>query len=137
MWTKPIARADNPLSEIHVPSFATLLTDDLTTKKPLKKFSCTNRVYLYFTWYLLEGHHKINAFWINPQGKEENQVQLKFSAKGGETHNWVALEFKNIFDKINLLTPSLKAAKLTGKWKVRILLDGKLLETLDFAIHCG
>ena len=124
------------ISDVGVPSYAILLTDNLDKKKSIKNFSCTNRVYLYFTWFLLEGQHHINAFWIDPQGKEENQVQLKFIAAGPKTHNWVSLEFKNVFDQINSLTPSLKAVKLSGKWKVRVLLDGNLLETLEFFVHC-
>ena len=103
----------------------------------LKDFSCANRVYLYFTWYLLEDIHEVTAFWVGPHGKEENQVRLKFVAKKPKTNNWVALEFKNIFNDKNPITPSLKASKMNGKWKVRVLLDGNLLETRHFNIHCG
>ena len=131
------AWGEGKMLDVDVPSYAILLTEDLDKKKPIKIFSCKNRVYLYFTWFLLEGQHDINAVWINPQGKEENQIQLKFRSKEPKTHNWVALEFKNVFDQINALTPSFKAVKLSGKWKVRILLDGHLLETLDFFVHCG
>ena len=128
--------ADKRSSIIDVPSYTSFLASDLDKKKPAKQFSCTNPIYLHFAWYLLEGSHQVNVFWINPGGKEENQVQLKFIAEKKITNNWVALKFKNIFDEINPLTPNLKAEKFSGKWKVRIFLDRKLLETLDFSVYC-
>ena len=124
-------------SKVDVPSFDILVTDDLKNKGVVQSFSCSSRVYLYFTWYLLEDMHEVTAFWINPQGKEENQIRLKFIAKKPKTTNWVALEFKNIFDNKIPIAPSLKASRMSGKWKARVLLDGNPLETRQFDVHCG
>lgn len=129
--------AETPPSGVLVPSYATLLTDDLDKKPVIKSFSCEKRVYLFLTWFRLEGLHEVTAFWINPKGKQENQIKLKFLAKKPKVQNWVALEFKNIFDKKNPLVPNLKVARLAGIWKVKLLLDGNLLETLDFFVSCG
>ena len=132
----PPAWAEKKSFDLDVPSYTTLMTDNLNKKTPIKKFSCSNPVYLYFTWYLLKGRHQINTIWINPQGKEENQAQLEFIAEKPKINNWVALEFKNNFNRDNLLIPNLKAFKFIGKWKVHIFLDRKLLETLDFFVYC-
>tara|TARA_B100000686_G_scaffold322050_1_gene375374 strand:- start:511 stop:1002 length:492 start_codon:yes stop_codon:yes gene_type:complete len=136
-FPKIVITEDSETFTVNVPSYSILMTDKLENKNPTKNFSCTKPVYLYFTWYLLDNIHEVTAFWINPQGKEENQARLKFYAKQKKTNNWVALEFKNIFNEKNPIAPSLKASRLSGKWKVRVLLDGNLLETLNFNVLCG
>jgi hypothetical protein len=120
-----------------IPSYSAFLTDNLEDKKPKKEFSCMNRVYLYFSWLNITGTHEITAFWINPKGKQQNQINLKFIADKPKVENWVALEFNNLFTERYPLVPDISAAKFVGKWQVKILLDGNLLETKSFQVNCG
>ncbi len=96
-----------------------------------------DRIYLYFSWRNISGTHEITAFWINPKGKQQNQINLKFIANKPKVDNWVALEFNNLFNEKYPLVPDISAAKFVGKWKVKILLDGNLLETKSFQVNCG
>ncbi|GEM_PF-3213379 len=120
-----------------VPAYSAFLTDNLDDKKPKKNFNCMNRVYLYFSWMNITGTHEITAFWINPKGKQQNQINLKFIANKPKVENWVALEFNNLFNERYPLVPDISAAKFVGKWQVKILLDGNLLETKNFQVNCG
>lgn len=122
---------------ITVPSYAVLLTDDVGHKAPAREFNCLRRVYVYFTWYKLSGLHQVTALWFNPMGRQQDQADLKFVADKPRVENWMALEFRNIFNEKYPLVPDLSTAKLIGKWEVKILLDGNYLETLTFNVNCG
>lgn len=119
------------------PSYSAFLTDNFEEKKAKKEFSCMNRIYLYFSWINITGTHEITAFWINPKGRQQNQINLKFIADKPKVENWVALEFNNLFNKKYPLVPDIRATKFVGKWQVKILLDGNLLETKTFLVNCG
>jgi hypothetical protein len=119
------------------PSYSAFLTDSLEEKKDKKEFSCMNRIYLYFSWINITGTHEITAFWINPKGRQQNQINLKFIADKPKVENWVALEFNNLFNEKYPLVPDISATKFVGKWQVKILLDGNLLETKKFLVNCG
>lgn len=126
-----------PAPSTSTPAYSAFLTDNLEEKKTKKEFSCMDRIYLYFSWRNISGTHEITAFWINPKGKQQNQINLKFIANKPKVDNWVALEFNNLFNEKYPLVPDISAAKFVGKWKVKILLDGNLLETKSFQVNCG
>jgi len=126
-----------PIQLNSAPAYSSFLTDDLTKKKPKKKFSCMNQIYLYFLWKNVSGTHEITAFWINPKGKQQNQINLKFTANKPKVENWIALKFNNFFNEKYPFFPNISTAKLIGKWRVKILLDGNLLETKNFQVNCG
>lgn len=119
------------------PAYSAFLTDSLEEKKAKKEFNCMNRIYLYFSWRNITGTHEITAFWINPKGRQQNQINLKFIADKPKVENWVALEFNNLFNEKYPLVPDISATKFVGKWQVKILLDGNLLETKNFLVNCG
>lgn len=131
----PALGQDQP--QITSPSYTAVLTRDLDQKRPAKEFNCLHKVYVYFTWYGLKGMHKVTALWFNPQGKQQDQVDLKFLADKPKVENWVALQFRNVLNEKYPLVPDVTSAKLIGKWEVKILLDGNLLERLDFFVGCG
>jgi hypothetical protein len=122
---------------ISTPAYSAFLTDSLDEKKTKREFSCMNRIYLYFSWRNITGTHEITAFWINPKGRQQNQINLKFIADKPKVENWVALEFNNLFSEKYPLVPDMSAAKFVGRWQVKILLDGNLLETKKFLVNCG
>jgi len=122
---------------ISTPAYSAFLTDSLDEKKNKREFSCMNRIYLYFSWRNITGTHEITAFWINPKGRQQNQINLKFIADKPKVENWVVLEFNNLFSEKYPLVPDMSAAKFVGKWQVKILLDGNLLETKNFLVNCG
>jgi hypothetical protein len=122
---------------ISTPAYSAFLTDSLDEKKDKREFSCMNRIYLYFSWRNISGTHEITALWINPKGRQQNQINLKFIVDKPKVENWVALDFNNLFSEKYPLVPDMSAAKFVGRWQVKILLDGNLLETKKFLINCG
>jgi hypothetical protein len=134
---KTYADFSKPGLSTSVPLYSALLTDNLEERKSKNEFSCMKRIYLYFSWRNIAGTHEITAFWVNPKGKQQNQIKLKFIANQAKVENWVALEFNNLFNERYPLSPDISTTKFVGKWKVRILLDGNLLETKNFYVNCG
>ncbi len=139
LFSNQISHADDLKTDslTSTPAYSAFLTDSLEEKKPKREFSCMHRIYLYFSWRNITGTHEITAFWINPKGRQQNQINLKFIADKPKVENWVALEFNNLFNEKYPLVPDISAAKFVGKWQVKILLDGNLLETKRFLVNCG
>lgn len=123
--------------QAEVPSYIAYLTADLTDKIPIRSFDCRKKVYIYFTWLGLKGMHQVTALWFKPDGKQQDQIDLKFTSNGPKTENWVSLEFHDLFKEKYPVGPDLTSARLIGRWSVKVLLDGNLLEEMNFYVNCG
>lgn len=120
-----------------VPSYTAVLTKTLKEKQPATTFHCRDKVFLAFTWLGLRGRHQVTALWFNPQGRQQDQIDLEFLAERPKVENWVALAFRDTPGPEIPFLPDVFFTNLSGDWQVKILLDGNFLETQEFRVHCG
>lgn len=119
-----------------VPSYSAVLIKNLAELEAVKEFDCLGRVTIYLTWYNVPGTHRVTALWFNPQGEQQDAHDLDFEG-GREVTGWLALEFLNITSAGNPMGVNSAATKFNGQWKVKLLLDGRELETKTFKVKCG
>ena len=119
------------------PSFSAILIPNLTDKTPVENFNCFEKVYLYITLHNVYGDHWVTALWIDPSGKQKDEVDLPFVSKRKKFECWLVLEFLNVEAGGHFLTPSQGSIRFSGKWKVQLLLDGNFLEEKEFTVTCG
>lgn len=118
------------------PSYTAVLINNLIEQKITGIFDCKERVYLLVTWYNVFGPHRFTALWFNPQGKQQDAADLDFIGEEGVVEGWLALEFLNVDGGGNPLSASTSGAEFSGTWQVKLLLDGKEVETQNFQVKC-
>lgn len=122
-------------AEVDVPSYTLKLSRDLVEQEPAKEFDCRQRVYLITTWFKVSGSHRIKAQWFNPEGTLQDEGQLDFTGGSKETSAWLGLEFLNVEDPGSKHLNA-EMARFYGQWKVKVFLDGRLLEEREFFVRC-
>ena len=73
------------------PSYTAVFVTDPTRPIPTQEFDCSQNIYLYFTWWGLKDLHQITVLWVNPKGKQQDDIDLKFVATTEKVENWVGL----------------------------------------------
>ena len=121
---------------ITAPSYTAVFVADPTRPIPTQEFDCSQNIYAYFTWWGLKDLHQITVLWINPKGKQQDEIDLKFVAAADKIENWVGLKFFNLRKERNPLIHDSSSADFVGTWAARIFLDGNLLEEKKFAVTC-
>lgn len=127
--------------EVQVQIFLTKGTDDNQPGvNPQSKFLCTDTIYA-----ILDGNwprntdHKFEAYWINPQGEQQEHSHHKFKASYGKTRVWIWFRLHRGSDNamsrlFGLSEDSMQ--EFVGKWKVDFYLDGKKVSRSHFYIAC-
>lgn len=119
------------------PTYTAAFVIDPTHPTPTLEFDCTQNVYAYFTWSKLKDLHQLTVLWINPKGKQQNKIDLKFVGSAEKTINWVALKFLDLRKERNPLLPDITPSDFTGRWVAQIFLDGNFLEGKSFNVQCN
>jgi hypothetical protein len=130
--------ADAPAgyAETVVPSYTAIFATDPTRPKSTQEFDCNQIIHLYFTWWGLKNLHQITVLWINPKGRQQDDIDLKFIASDEKVENWVSLKLLNLRKERNPFIHDTTSADFVGIWTARIFLDGNLLENKKFAVTC-
>ena len=123
-------------AEAAVPSYAVVFVTDPTRPIPTQEFDCSQNIYAYFSWWGLQDLHQITVLWINPKGKQQDDIDLKFVASADKVQNWVGLKFFNLRKERNPLLHDSSSGDFVGTWTARIFLDGNLLENKKFTVTC-
>jgi hypothetical protein len=118
------------------PSYTAVFVTDPTRPIPTQEFDCSQNIYLYFTWWGLKDLHQITVLWVNPKGKQQDDIDLKFVATTEKVENWVGLKFFNLRKERNPLIHDSTSVDFVGTWAARIFLDGNLLEEKKFTVTC-
>lgn len=118
------------------PSYTAIFVTDPARPIPTQEFDCSQSVYAYFTWWGLKELHQITVLWVNPKGKQQDDIDLKFVASSDKVENWVGLKFFNLRKERNPLIHDSSAMDFVGTWTARIFLDGNLLEAKKFSVTC-
>ncbi len=119
------------------PAYTIAFVSDPTRPKPTLEFDCTQNVYAYLAWSGLKDLHQLTVLWINPKGKQQDKIDLKFVASAEKTTNWVALKFFDLRKERNPLLPDITPSDFTGRWVAQIYLDGNFLEGKSFNVQCN
>lgn len=118
------------------PSYTAIFVTDPTRPIPTQEFDCSQNIFVYFTWWGLKDLHQITVLWVNPKGKQQDDIDLKFVASTEKVENWVGLKFFNMRKERNPLIHDSSSADFVGAWSARIFLDGNLLEEKKFTLTC-
>jgi len=119
-------------ASLQTPSYTLLLSKDLVIQEPAREFDCRERVYLITTWFKVSGPHRVTAQWFNPEGLLQDEGHLDFTGDPKSTTGWLGLEFLNVADS----HLDAEMARFYGRWKVKVLLDNRLLEEQEFFVRC-
>jgi len=103
------------------------------------KFLCTDTVFA-----VLNGNwpsnteHKFEAYWTDPQGKQQKHSRQKFTSYGS-TRVWIWLRLHRGDDNamtrlFGLSEDSMQ--EFVGEWKVDFYLDGKKVSRSHFTVVC-
>ena len=117
------------------------LDNNTPSGKPATEFACSDRIYAVVigNW-PAKSKHVLEAYWIDPRGKQREHSRYKFIAKKGQTRAWVWLQLHpgspDIIDRV-LMQGDDSAREFNGKWKVSIYIDGKKEKDLSFHVTCG
>ena len=103
------------------------------------EFTCSDTIYILMrTKDIPIGLHDIELRWINPLGKRQELTQFETYASSNEMLIWAWLRLKppSGSQVLRAFDQSFGMREFIGKWKVKILIDGKQLETKEFEILC-
>ena len=106
---------------------------------PQSTFLCTDTIYA-----ILDGNwprntdHKFEAYWINPQGEQQEHSRHKFKAYG-DTRAWIWFRLHRGGDNamsrfFGISDDSMQ--EFVGNWKVDFYLDGKKVFRSQFNVAC-
>lgn len=103
--------------------------------KETDQFNCRNKVYIDFIFDAEKGsNHLLEAFWIGPDGKQKEYT--RYESIGNRAWLWLKLHPSFGGGLLSGIDPSAGMSDFIGKWKVKIYLDGKLLEKRFFYVVC-
>ena len=117
-------------------NYSVVMQSNLESGIPKENFSCEDKIFLYFTWFGLQGSHYLSSFWYNPRGRVQETTEYNFSVKNErESNTWLWLKLRkgkgkgfDFIDRVSL--------DFTGEWLVEIFLDGDFLERKKFTVIC-
>ncbi|MBI5748178.1 MAG: hypothetical protein HZA00_03560 [Nitrospinae bacterium] len=111
---------------------------DVPKESPAESFDCHQKIYV-----VLEGaglkkdKHIFEGFWINPKGKQQEYARYEFEASKGKKRVWLWLELHPSGGKLfGAITPSYGVDIFSGRWTVRLYLDGNFLTEKVFYVSC-
>ena len=86
---------------------------------------------------LKKDKHTLEGFWINPKGKQQEYTRYDFNASKEKEIVWLWLELHTSGGKLfGAITPSYGVEYFSGKWTVRLYLDGNFLTEKVFYVSC-
>lgn len=103
-------------------------------------FKCGDRIYgvVAGNW-PNKSKHVLEAYWVDPQGKQREHSRYRFTASQGKTRTWVWLQLHpgeaDIVDRL-LMQENESTRQFNGKWKVSFYIDGKKKKELSFNVSC-
>lgn len=110
---------------------------DLSDKQIVEVFDCREKIYIYIVWDTLnKGEHTVESYWFNPRGEQQEFTSYTFKAPVKDTWLWLELSGDGGSKFFKAINHRVGYEKFIGNWVVRIYLDGKYLESIDFKILC-
>jgi hypothetical protein len=95
---------------------------------PLETYTCAQKIYAHVHLDRLPpGEHRLEARWLLPNGKVQEETTLKLQAHAQDAVVWMEAARPAIFSG---------SVAWTGRWTVEIRLDGQSLQTLPFQMTC-
>ena len=103
-------------------------------------FHCRDKIYgVVIGKWPAKSEHLLEAYWIDPQGKQREHTRFKFIAHKGETRTWAWLRLHrgepDILERL-LMQEDDSLREFIGQWKVTFYIDGKKAGKLTFQVSC-
>ena len=109
-------------------------------KKAVTEFNCRDRIYGVVTGqWPPQSRHLLEAFWVDPRGKQREHTKYPFIARKGTTRTWVWLQLypaePDIVDRL-LMQGNEYAREFHGEWEVTFFIDKVKKTKLKFNVSC-
>jgi len=136
----PVAsRPATPGGSQHAIYFTSVVKDGVPENKPSDKFGCSDKVYAVLELRgLSKTQHKLEAIWHDPQGRDRERTRYPFRVLRDEERIWVWLKLHHGPEAalVQFVNPSAGMDEFIGDWKLKLVLDGKLLAEKTFKVVC-
>lgn len=124
-------------------SFSTILTakthDGVPSNEPNSEFGCGDRIYAVITANgLAKSQHLLEAIWRDPQGKDREHTRYPFVVRYDRERIWVWLKLHRPPEAalVQFMNPSAGMDEFVGEWRLKILVDGRLIDQKKFNVIC-
>ncbi len=107
--------------------------------KPADQFSCSDKIYAVMELNgLPKGQYQLDAQWQDPRGSDREHTKYPFKATRKKERIWVWLKLHRAPEAalVQFANPSAGMDEFIGRWKLRLLLNGKPLATKEFNVLC-
>ena len=107
--------------------------------KPADQFSCSDKIYAVLELNgLPKGQYHLDAQWQDPHGKDREHTKYPFKVMRKSERIWVWLKLHRSPEAalVQFANPSAGMDEFIGRWKIRLLLNGKPLATKEFNVLC-
>ncbi len=120
---------------------STVLKNGLPVPQTINKFSCTEKIYgVVVDQWPAGSKHLMEAYWIDPKGKQREHTRYNFTARKDKTHAWAWLILHpatpDLLDRL-LMQDNDSLREFNGQWQVDFYIDGKSIGKLTFQLICG
>lgn len=110
---------------------------DMEGRETAQNFDCNDKIYTHAIFSdLKNGTHEASVEWINPKGKRQDYLNLKFSESNYRVWFWLKLKPGFGGKLLKSFAPSFGMEDFIGAWNARLYLDGKLVSTKLFYVAC-
>lgn len=113
--------------------------DGVPLNKPREEFSCSDKIYAVLELNgLAKGRYHLEAIWRGPRGKDQEHTEYPFTAVRQKERVWVWLKLHRSPEAalVQFANPSAGMDEFIGKWKIRLLLNGKPVASKEFSVLC-
>lgn len=124
-------------------TFSVILTtkthDGVPSAEPGSEFGCGDRIYAVIqATGLAKSQHLLEAIWRDPQGKDREHTRYPFVVRYDQERIWVWLKLHRPPEAalVQFMNPSAGMDEFVGEWRVKVSIDGRLIDQQIFHVIC-
>lgn len=124
-------------------NFSIILTakthDGVPSNEHNSEFGCGDRIYAVIKANgLAKSQHLLEAIWRDPQGKDREHTRYPFVVRYEQERIWVWLKLHRPPEAalVQFMNPSAGMDEFVGEWRVKVLVDGRLIDQKKFTVIC-
>ncbi len=113
--------------------------DGVPSHEASAEFGCSDQIYAVITGNgLAKSRHLLEAVWRDPRGKDREHTRYPFVVRHDQERIWVWLKLHRPPEAalVQFMNPSAGMDEFVGEWRVKVLVDGRLIEQKKFNVVC-
>ncbi len=106
---------------------------------PASEFGCSDKIYAVISADgLAKTQHTLEAVWRDPHGKDREHTRYPFVVRFDHERIWVWLKLHRPPEAAltQFMNPSAGMDEFVGEWRIKILVDGQLIDQQTFKVVC-